>query len=265
LNAQDPSYYKQTLPTPKYTIWILIKNTIFLDGGYVKRRLVEEGIKHNVQIRLMNPNKFDLAVTKAGPGSLVYAGEIVEAPDAVMPRVGANVDYFGLAVLRQLEALGVTVFNPVNSIEIARDKLYTHQVLSTNGIPIPRSLLSRVPIEYDFIESKFSYPMIIKLASGSRGESVWKCDSREQLQELMKTIDTTKPMIIQEFLKLTKGRDLRCFIVGNKMVAACMRQALTGEFKANVIIGDTYSQTGNKNTEAVRFFAFFFFFFLVFF
>ena len=135
LNAQDTAFYRQLLPAPRYTLWVLIKNTSFIlntanNVGYVKRRLVEEALRRRVQVLLMNPNDFDLAVSRTGVSSVVYKGKEVALPAAVVPRVGANVDYFGLAVLRQLEALGVRVFNPVNAIEVSRDKLYTHQVLS---------------------------------------------------------------------------------------------------------------------------------------
>ena len=140
----------------------------------VQRRLVEEALRREVQILLMNPNDFDLAVSRTGVSSVVYKGQEVDLPAAVIPRVGANVDYFGLAVLRQLEALGVRVYNPVNAIEVSRDKLYTHQVLSSHGLPIPKTVLSRFPFEYDYIESHFAYPLIVKMASGSRGEQVWK-------------------------------------------------------------------------------------------
>ena len=221
LNAQNVAYYNQLLVAPRYTIWILIKNTSFLlntqnNVGYVKRRLVETALRSNIQVLLMNPYHFDLAVSASGSSSIIYRGKSVQLPDCVIPRVGANVDYFGLAVLRQLEALGVLVFNPVNAIEISRDKLYTHQVLSAHGIPIPQTVLSRFPFEYDYIEAHFSYPLIVKLASGSRGEAVWKLDSRAELSALLERVDKSKPMIVQEFLHSTKGRDIRCLVVGEQ-------------------------------------------------
>ena len=241
LNAQNVAYYNQLLPAPRYTVWVLIKNTSFLlntqnNVGYVKRRLVETALRRNIQVLLMNPYHFDLAVSASGSSSIIYRGSPVQLPDAVIPRVGANVDYFGLAVLRQLEALDVLVFNPVNAIEISRDKLYTHQVLSAHGIPIPQTVLSRIPFEYDYIEQHFSYPLIVKLASGSRGEAVWKLDSRDELSALVRRVDKSKPMIVQEFLHSTKGRDIRCLVVGDEVVASCMRISSTS-FLANYHAG----------------------------
>ena len=232
-DAFDPQFYYMDVPNPRMTLWLLIKNITFFNGGYVKRRLVEESIKANIQMRLVNPNRFDLLMSATGIVSPVYMGQPIALPDAVIPRVGANVDYFGLAVMRQLETLGVKVFNPSASIEISRDKLYTHQVLAAAGIPIPKSVLSRWPFDYTYIERHFGYPVILKATSGSKGDAVWKIDSREQLTELMSGLDTSRPLIFQEFLSDTKGRDLRCFVVGNRVVAAMMRIAQSG-FKANV-------------------------------
>ena len=241
LNAQRVAYYNQLLPSPRYLVWVLIKNTSFLlnttnNVGYVKRRLVETALRRNIQVLLMNPYHFDLAVSASGSSSIIYRGAAVQLPDCVIPRVGANVDYFGLAVLRQLEALGVLVFNPVNAIEISRDKLYTHQVLSAHGIPIPQTVLSRFPFEYDYIEQHFQYPLIVKLASGSRGEAVWKLDSRAELSALLERVDKTRPMIVQEFLSSTQGRDIRCLVVGDEVVASCMRISSTS-FLANYHAG----------------------------
>lgn len=121
---------------PVLTCWILIKNTRWVAGGYVKRRLAEEMRRQNIQVSLVHPMRCDLLVSKDGLENIVVAGEKVPLPDCVIPRVGAAVDYFGLAIMRQLETLNVLVFNPSPAIEIARDKLYTHQIMATNGIPM---------------------------------------------------------------------------------------------------------------------------------
>ena len=230
LEPLDPSHPH---PSPPMTLWLLIKNVTFAGGGYVKRRLVEEAIQRRIRMLLINPNRVELLLSDTGVASAVYMGEAIALPDAVIPRVGANVDYFGLAVMRQLESLGVKVFNPSASIEISRDKMYTHQVLAAAGIPIPKSVLSRWPFDPLYIERHFGYPVILKSTSGSKGDAVWKIDSRQELTEVIAKLDTSRPLIFQEFLSDTKGRDLRCFVVGGEVVAAMMRIASTG-FKANV-------------------------------
>jgi len=243
LNAQDPQFYYMTFSPPKLTVWLLIKNTTFVNTGYVKRRIVEECFRRQWNCHLVNPNKFDLNLSNLSHSSNAqsshskrcsYDGKLIPLPDVVIPRVGANVDYFGLAVLRQLESRGVCVLNPSSAIEISRDKLYTHQILSGAGIPIPKSLLSRWPFDVDFIERRIDYPVIVKLLSSSKGEAVWKVDNRQELISLVETLDTKKPIIFQQFLSNSKGRDIRCFVIGNKIVASMMRIAPTGEYKANV-------------------------------
>lgn len=239
LDPIDPSFYmRPPRGTPVFTCWILCKNsrwnTDHNGGGYVKRRLAEEMRRHNIAYRLINPTKCDLLLSESGVDHILYAGEKLPLPDCVIPRVGAAVDYFGVAVMRQLQMLGVLMFNPPDSIEVSRDKLYTHQVMAAKGVPIPKTVLGKKPFQYEFIKQHFGYPLIVKLASGSKGEAVWKVDSEEELRQLSKSFeDSTKPVIFQEFLEATKGRDLRCFVVGDKLVASMMRIAKTG-FKANV-------------------------------
>ena len=241
-NAQDPSFYTQSIQSPQYTIWLLIKNTVLSTGGYVKRRLIEHCIANNIQCHMRNPNKFDLTLsnTYSNVTQLIYNGELIDLPDAVIPRVGANVDYFGLAVMRQLEKLNIKIMNSSQSIEISRDKLFTSQVLASYGIPIPRSMLSKLPFDQKFISDYFGYPVIMKEASGSKGEQVWKIDAANEFKQLLSTntINTDKPLIFQDFLSATKGRDLRCFVIGNQLVASMLRVAASG-FKANVHQGGT--------------------------
>lgn len=108
-----------------------------------------------------------------------------------------------------------------------------------DSIPIPNTVLSRPPIQYDEIEKQLntSYPIIIKLASGSRGEAVWKVNNRQEFMMLLPTLDSTQPMIIQEYVSYSYGRDIRCLVVGNQVIASMMRISETGSFKANIHAG----------------------------
>ena len=100
----------------------------------------------------------------------------------VIPRVGALVDYFGLAVIRQIEKMGVLILNNLESINISRDKLWTLQQLAAHGIPIPKTLVAKFPLELDVIERELSYPVILKKVAGSQGKGIVKLDSREQVK-----------------------------------------------------------------------------------
>ena len=157
-------------------------------------------------------------------------------PDAVMVRLGAEIDYFGLAVLRQLEIMDVRVFNSVNSMEISRDKMYTHQVLSRNGINIPRSFLAVLPTDFKTVVKTVGLPVICKALSGARGDQVWKFDSNEEFQKGLEVVQKEvegSPVVMQEFVANSSGRDLRVVVVKGKAVAGMMRVANSG-FKANV-------------------------------
>jgi len=132
-----------------------------------------------------------------------------------------------------LEALGVKIFNPPPSIEISRDKLYTLQTCAGNGIPVPKTLFARFPIQYELIKEKFGYPLIAKLITGSKGEAVWKLDSEDELKNLAATLDSKIPLIIQEFLSVQTGVDLRVLYSGGEIVGAMMRSS-SKSFKANV-------------------------------
>jgi len=124
LNPADDQFYEEVsrLPHPVLNCWLLINHMTFKKeaGSYVKRRLVEEALRNNIQTYCVHPNRFDLLVSKDGFDGLVYEGKQLPLPDCLISRVGASVGYFGLAVLRQLESLGVHIFNNTQAVEIAR-------------------------------------------------------------------------------------------------------------------------------------------------
>eukprot|EP00658_Telonema_sp_P-2_P000116 TRINITY_DN1003_c0_g1_i1.p1 TRINITY_DN1003_c0_g1~~TRINITY_DN1003_c0_g1_i1.p1 ORF type:complete len:515 (-),score=90.75 TRINITY_DN1003_c0_g1_i1:270-1814(-) len=238
MNAQNHEYYHRTLEKPLATIWGLMASTTELT--YSSKRLSEEAFKLNIAFNMVAADQFELVVSNTVVEGLVYQGEFVPLPDAVICRFGATIDYGALALLRQLELLDVVVLNGVDSIEISRDKMYTHQVLSHFGIPIPKSVLGTLPdlSQCDgrlLNEQHLSYPMIIKCLSGSMGDAVWKVDSSEDLarQEAeIRALCGTQPVVFQQFVSSSAGRDLRIIVANGKIVSAMMRIASTG-FKAN--------------------------------
>lgn len=182
----------------------------------------------------MLTNNFELVCSKDGLETILYNGKPVDLPDCIITRVGASVDYFGLAVIRQLEKMGGLILNPRSSIEISRDKLLTVQHLAAHGLPIPKTILAKFPMNIDTIKKEFSYPVIIKKASGSQGKGIIKVDTHEQMTDLMEMIDVGKPLIFQEMIQASKGRDLRVFVIGGRVIGAMMRIASGNNFKANV-------------------------------
>ena len=232
LNAQNLDFYRRELKAPSLNIWILCGLSVGQSHGL--KRLFESGWRQNIQVLIMEVNKFELVASKDGLENILYEGKAVELPDAIFNRVGASVSYFGLAVLRQLENMGCLILNSLRSIEISRDKMLTVQHLAAHGLPIPKTILAKFPMNLETIRREFEYPIIIKKVSGSQGKGIIKVDSHAQLEDLVDMLDTGKPLIFQEFIAASSGKDLRVFVIGGRVVGAMMRVAAKGNFKANV-------------------------------
>ena len=130
----------------------------------------------------------------------------------------------------------MNTFNSSQSIETVKDKLYTQQILAAHNFPVPRTMLARYPLNIPLIEETIGFPIVVKTISGSQGSGVFLCENKGHLEDLMQLIDTAKTQanfIIQEFIKTIKGRVLRVFIVGSRVIACMERIAIDGSFKAN--------------------------------
>mmetsp|Transcript_9397 Transcript_9397/g.13910 ORF Transcript_9397/g.13910 Transcript_9397/m.13910 type:complete len:496 (-) Transcript_9397:59-1546(-) len=255
LNAQDLNFYfNRTLSKPILTLWILTKRVSRLT--YASKRFFEEGWNMNIQVIFVQTSSLDMIVTSEGLEHIMYRGKRVRLPDVVFPRLGAAVDYFGMAVIRQLEKNGVLILNPSNSIEISRDKLYSLQHLAAHNLPIPKTMIAKLaPVSettYTTIQEQFDYPVILKKASGSQGKGVMLIRDRELLSDMLDMLDTTSPLIFQEYISKSKGRDIRVIIVGGKAVGAMMRVANSG-FKSNFHQGGYVKRV--KMTAAVEWLA----------
>jgi gamma-F420-2:alpha-L-glutamate ligase len=234
-NAQDLTYYQRELSDPLLTVWLLTHNAN--DLKYVNKRLFEVAYAQNIQLRIMETHKFDLISSSDGLDEIYYDGKGVKLPDCVFPRLGANIDYFGMAVIRQLENAHLLVLNPIHSMIISRDKLYQVQHLAITGLPFPKTMIAKFPVDFKTVEKVFpEYPIVLKRSSGSQGKGVMLCHSREQLGDIADMIDTSKPLIFQEYIKKSHGRDIRVFVVGGKAIGGMMRIAKKG-FKANFHLG----------------------------
>ncbi|KAG2381366.1 hypothetical protein C9374_006355 [Naegleria lovaniensis] len=238
-NAQNTTFYQRKLKNPVLKMWILIVGRKMKNDlpyyTYSAKRFFETAWRRNIQVELMEIQKFDMMVAHDGSNSIMYDGEVIpreEFPDAVLPRLGAHIDYWGLAVVRQLEKLDILVLNGFESLEMTRDKLQTLQQLAKDQIAIPKTMIARFPIDTSIISRHFSFPIILKKSSGSQGKGVLLVQSEDQIKGLGDMLDTTKPMIIQEFIAASKGRDIRAIVLGGKVIGAMMRVAKSG-FKSN--------------------------------
>ena len=218
--------------------WMLVKQK-FMDS-YETQRLLEEFGNHDIEVKLINPNEIDIFVNKENKQSILVNGKSLPLPKFVFPRTGSGTTYYIKAVIRHFERMGVPVINSSDAIDNVKDKLYTHQILAQSNLDIPNTMLLKHPIDIDFVEKNIGFPVIVKKISGSYGRGVFLCEDKKQLNQLVTMAELTKKsydIIIQEFIKDTWGKDLRVFVVNDKVVGCMMRQATDDDFRANITRG----------------------------
>jgi gamma-F420-2:alpha-L-glutamate ligase len=238
-NATDLSFYERKLLSPKAHVWLLRRN---LEYNYSMRRLCEQAYEMNIQLYNIKIQDFEVVIGKDGLEELLYLGNKFsksDLPDSILPRFGSNIDPWSMAVLRQIEFLGGRLINSVSSLEFSKDKLLTYQKLASEKLPIPKTLLGVVPINYQVLKTTFeSYPIILKYCSGGQGRGVTMIHSEDYLEDFIDMMDKTHPFVFQEFIKNSSGRDIRVIVVGGKVVSSMMRVATKG-FKSNFHQGGT--------------------------
>ena len=218
--------------------WMLVKQK-FMDS-YETQRLLEEFGNHDIEVKLIDPNEIDIFVNKENKQSILVNGKSLPLPKFVFPRTGSGTTYYIKAVIRHFERMGVPVINSSEAIDNVKDKLYTHQILAQSNLDIPNTMLLKHPIDIDFVEKNIGFPVIVKKISGSYGRGVFLCENKKQLNQLVTMAELTKKsydIIIQEFIKDTWGKDLRVFVVNDKVVGCMMRQATDDDFRANITRG----------------------------
>jgi len=157
-------------------------------------------------------------------------------------RLGAGILPFQLAVVRHLEQAGIPCVNGSVAIETVKDKLRTSQILSRHSIPIPNTMMVRMPIDDNLVKDNIGFPCVVKVVTGSYGEGVYLCEKQRDYKKLMEFIDNLgnkKTMIVQEYLGERVGEDLRVLVIGGKVIGAMKRTAPEGDFRANITGGGT--------------------------
>lgn len=206
------------------------------------KRLVEEAVRQEIDIRVLAPEQFELIVTRDDRKSVMVDGEVLQLPDFVLPRMGAGTNYFGLALIRHLERLGVRTFNSSQSIDTVKDKLYTQQILAEHNLPVPKTMLIRSKVDVNLVEKHLGFPMVVKTISGSQGSGVFLAENKSNFIDLLEMINAYKEnatMILQEFVESSRGTDLRVITIGGRAVAAMKRNSGSDSFKANYSRGGT--------------------------
>ena len=223
---------------------------------YSTRRLVEAAVRRGHQVEIVDTLRCYLNVSAERP-EIHYKGARLGDIDAVIPRVGASVTTYGTAVLRQLEALGVFAANPAAAISCARDKLRALQLLARKGIALPTTGFAYSPDDVDdLIAMVGGPPLVIKLLEGAQGIGVVLAETRQAAQSVIQAfMDLRVNIMVQEFIREAQGSDIRCLVIGGRVVAAMKRQAKEGDFRSNLHRGGTGSAvriTPEERSIAVR-------------
>ena len=202
---------------------------------YSTQRLIEAARKRGHTVRVLDPLRCYMRIAP-GAFEMHYKGRPLSGYDAVLPRIGASVTFYGTAVLRQFEMMGAFTPNPSDAILRARDKLRCHQLLARQDIGLPRTVFGDNPDDTtDLLRMLGKPPHVVKLTEGSQGNGVILA---ERLSASRSVIEAFRGLyanfLVQEFIAEAKGADLRCFVVGNEVVAAMRRQARKGEFRSNL-------------------------------
>jgi len=223
---------------------------------YSTKRLVEAGQARGHKMRVINHKRCYMNITSHNP-SVHLKGEKIEGLDAVIPRIGASVSFYGTSVLRQFEMMGVYSVNESVAISRSRDKLRAAQLLSRRGIGLPVTGFANSPDDtQDLLKIAGGAPVVIKLLEGTQGVGVVLAETRKAAESVIEAFrGLGANFIVQEFIAEAGGADLRCLVVGEKVVAAMKRQGKEGEFRSNLHRGGTAKLikiTPEERSTAVR-------------
>jgi ribosomal protein S6--L-glutamate ligase len=207
---------------------------------YSTRRLVEAGVERGHQMPVVNHKRCYMNIMSSNP-SIHYNGSAIEGVEAIIPRIGASVSFYGAAVVRQFEMMGVYSVNESVAITRSRDKLRASQLLARKGIGLPVTGFANAPGDTeDLLKLVGGAPVVIKLLEGTQGVGVVLAETKKAAESVIEAFRGLKAnFMVQEFIKEAGGADIRCFVIGDKVVASMMRQGREGEFRSNLHRGGT--------------------------
>lgn len=223
---------------------------------YSSSRLIEATKERGHTIHVVDPLRCYMNITSHKP-SIHFKGEPLEGYDAIIPRIGASITFYGTAVVRQFEMMGVYSLNESVAISRSRDKLRSLQLLARRGIGLPVTGFAHATLyTQDLIELAGGAPLVIKLFEGTQGVGVVLAETNNAAESVIEAFRGLKQnILVQEFIKEAESRDIRCFVVGKKVVAAMMRTGKEGDFRSNIHRGGKAEQvkiTPEERSTAVR-------------
>jgi len=223
---------------------------------YSTRRLVEAAVAHGHEARVFDPLLCYMTIATQRP-TIHYKGEELAGYDAIIPRIGASITFYGTAVVRQFEMMDVYSINESVAISRSRDKLRSLQLLARKGIGLPvTGFAHSTKYTNDLIDLAGNAPLVIKLLEGTQGIGVVLAETDKAAESVIEAFRGLKAnILVQEFIKEAGGADIRCFVIGDKVVAAMKRQGKEGEFRSNLHRGGNSSiarLTPEERSTAVR-------------
>jgi ribosomal protein S6--L-glutamate ligase len=210
------------------------------EDNYSTRRLIEEGELRGHTVEVIDTTRCYMAINTLSP-EIHYDNKRLPRYDAVIPRIGASITQYGTALLRQFETLGTFCLNGADGISSSRDKLHAHQILARHKIGMPATAFAASPKDTgNLMELVGSAPMIVKLLESTQGKGVVLAETKKAAESVITAFRGLKAnFLVQEFVKEAAGVDIRCLVVGGRVVAAIQRTGAEGDFRSNLHLGGT--------------------------
>jgi ribosomal protein S6--L-glutamate ligase len=223
---------------------------------YSTNSLVEAAIKRGHSVSVIDPLLCYMDITSHHP-AIHYKGKKLEGFDAIIPRIGASITFYGTAVVRQFEMMGVYCVNESVAISRSRDKLRSLQLLARKGIGLPvTGFAHSTKFTDDLISMVGGAPLVVKMIEGTQGIGVVLAETQKAAQSVIQAFRSLEAnILVQEFIKESQGSDIRCWVIGSKIVAAMKRQGAEGEFRSNLHRGGQATKikiTPEERSTAIR-------------
>ncbi|WP_460757076.1 30S ribosomal protein S6--L-glutamate ligase [Marinomonas epiphytica] len=203
---------------------------------YSNRRIIEAAESRGHEIQFLNVKNCYMKLDATTPEIHYRGGRVLNDLDAVIPRIRPSMTFYACTLLRQFESLGIYCLNSSIAISQSRDKLRSLQLLLDNGLDIPTTGFANSPLDTgDLIDMVGGAPLIIKLLEGTQGKGVVLAETRKAADSVINAFKSLNAnILVQEFIKESSGKDLRCFVIDGRVVASIQRVAAPGEFRANI-------------------------------
>ncbi len=211
---------------------------------YSNKRIVEAGIARGHEMVFLNVEQSYMKLDAIEPEIRYRGGNIIDAFDAIIPRIKPSVTFYACALIRQFDSMGAYCLNSAEAISQSRDKLFATQLFAKHDIHIPITGFAKSPLDTkDLIKLVNGAPLIIKLLESTQGKGVVLAETNKAAESVINAFKSVQTnILVQEFIKEANGQDIRCFVVNGKVVASMQRQAAKGEFRANIHQGGSASK-----------------------